>query len=387
MQQLVPFRVICCLGWSIWTILPLIGAPILASKWNYECSAQALTILIRLSIQLPNTPKSGLLKPHKPVMDGYICTSKQYDTNSWWLTSNVNLHSTLTSWRWSCTDAINPLMTDGDVASNLNCSCSSPCSTVTDEPVIGVGVSFTELLASRCMTARAAGDRQVQDSQTLRPGWRFGWKGCYCFAVGETLLKLQRCCDTFRHVPARLAVLWARLRCCFDKRKRAPCWWLELCLSTEFYLNTSITDQLLLLCLKALKQILWFNLGLVFSSHLAMKPKGGKPPEQQKKRIKLKFGNEAQHRMWLFIFPICEGCKREFSPSVGLCLWRSNYSTCLRLNFKQWMSCLEPERWWWWPKCRRNRLYIHKHTWRQTRSSKTLHGIILTWPSTQWGMK
>lgn len=280
MQQLVPFGVICCLGWSIWTILPLIGAPILASKWNYECSAQALTILIRLSIQIPSTPKSGLLKPHKPVMAGYICTSKQYDPNSWWLTSK--LHSTLTSWRWSCTNAINPLMTDGDVASHLNCLCSSLWSSVTDEPVIGVGVSFTELVASHCMTARAAGDRKVQDSQTLPPGWRFGWKWCYCFAVGETLLKLQRCCDTFRHVPAFLAVLCARLRCCFDKRESAPCWRLELCLSTEFYLNTSITDQLLLLCVKALKQILWINVGLVFSSHLAMKPKGGKPPEQKK---------------------------------------------------------------------------------------------------------
>lgn len=251
MQQLAPFGFICCLGWSIWAILPLIGAPILASKWNYECSAQALTILIRLSVQLPNTPKSGLLQPHKPVMAGYNCTSKQCD-NTWWLTSNVNVHSTLKSWRWSCTNAINLLMTDGDVASNLNSSCSSLRSTVTDELVIGVGVSFTELLASHCMTARAAGHRKVQDSQMLQPGWGFGWKRCYCFAVGETLLKLQRCCDTFRHVPAFLAVLWVRLRCCFDKREIVPCWWLELCLSTEFYLNTSITDQLQLLCLKAL---------------------------------------------------------------------------------------------------------------------------------------
>lgn len=282
MQQLAPFGVIRCLGWAIWAILPLIGAPILASKWNYECSAQALTILIRLSVQLPNTPKSGLRQPHKPVMAGYNCTSKQCDTNSWWLTLNVNLHSTLTSWRWSCTNAINLLMTDGDVASNLNSSCSSLRSTVTDELVIGVGVSFTELLASHCMTARAAGHRKVQDSQMLQPGWRFGWERCYCFAVGETLLKLQRCCDTFRHVPAFLAVLWVRLRCCFDKREIVPCWWLELCLSTEFYLNTSITDQLQLLWLKALKQILLINLGLVFSSHLAMKPKGGKPPEQKK---------------------------------------------------------------------------------------------------------
>lgn len=179
MLQLVLFGVICCLGWSIWTILPLIGAPILANKWNYECSAQALTILIPLSIQIPNTPKSGLLKPHKPVMAGYVCTSKQYDTNSWWLTS----------WRWSCTDVINPLMTDGHVASNLNWSCSSPCSMVT-EPVFGVGVSFTELVASHCMTARAAGDRKVQDSQILQPGWRFGWKWCYCFAVGETFAEI-----------------------------------------------------------------------------------------------------------------------------------------------------------------------------------------------------
>lgn len=89
----------------------------------------------------------------------------------------------------------------------------------------------------------------------------------------------------------------------------------------------------------------------------------------------------------LFISLICEGCKREYSPSVGLCLWRSNYSACLRLNFKHWMSCLEPQRWR-WPKCRRNRLYIHIHTWRQTRGSKTVHGKILTWPSTRtWGMK
>lgn len=217
-------------------------------------------------------------------MAGYICTSKQYDTNSWWLTSSVNLRSTLTSRRWSCTDAINPLLTDGDVA----CWCSSLWSTVTDEPVIGVGVSVTELVVSHCMTARAAGGGKVQDSRTLQPGWRFGWKWCYCFAVGETLLELQRCCDTFRHVPAFLAVLWVRSRCCFDKRKRAPCWRLELCLSTEFYLNGSITAQLLLLCLKALKQILWINLALVFSSHLAMTPKGGKPPEQQQKKDKIK---------------------------------------------------------------------------------------------------
>lgn len=200
----------------------------------------------------------------------------------------MNLHSTQTSRRWSCSDAINPLLTDGDVASSLNCSRSSPCRTVTDEPVIGVGVSFTELLASHCMSARAAGGRRVQDSQTLQPGWRFGWKWCYRFAVGETLLKLQRCCDTFRHVPAFLAVLRVRWRCCFDKRKRAPCWRLERCLSTESYLNSSITDQLLLLCLKALKQILWINLGLVFTSHLAMRPKCGKPPEQQKKKDKIK---------------------------------------------------------------------------------------------------
>lgn len=60
--------------------------------------------------------------------------------------------------------------------SNLNCSSSSLWSTVTDEPVIGVGVSFTELVASHCMSAGAAGGRKVQDSQTLQPGWRFGWK-------------------------------------------------------------------------------------------------------------------------------------------------------------------------------------------------------------------
>lgn len=133
----------------------------------------------------------------------------------------------------------------------------------------------------RRATARAEGGRKAQDSQALQPGRRFGRKWCHCVSVGETLLKLQRCCDTFRHVPAFLAALWVRVRCCFDRRKSAPCWRLEICLSTESYLNSSITDQLLLLCLKALKQILWINLGLVFSSHLAMKPKGGKPPEQQ----------------------------------------------------------------------------------------------------------
>lgn len=42
--------------------------------------------------------------------------------------------------------------------------------------------------------------------------------------------------------------------------------------------------------------------GLVFSRHLAMKPIGGKVPEQ-KIKDKIKIRNEAQHKMWLpFLF-------------------------------------------------------------------------------------
>lgn len=47
-----------------------------------------------------------------------------------------------------------------------------------------------------------------------------------------------------RHVVNSVMVLlWLKKKC--------HCWWLKLCLSTEFYLNSSITEQLLLLYLTA----------------------------------------------------------------------------------------------------------------------------------------
>lgn len=158
-------------------------------------------------------------------------------------------------------------------------------------------LALTHHSQSRWRTT-AAGNKSVQDPQTLQPAWRFGCKSGYCFAVGETSLKLRRRCDTFRHLPAHTASACRKYGygAALIKEK-GHCWWLKLCLSTEFYLNSSITEQLLLLYLTPpspshpshtkTDSMMKINLVLVFSSHLAIKPKGGKPP-RTKNWVKLK---------------------------------------------------------------------------------------------------